>query len=191
MSRIYVLNAPRLAVAAGRMKTDVNFLGATDKLTVKWMEDNHVFILENWYDGKITEKRLQRLYHRIFPGDFLLMDFSLSKPFLVKALSYVKELEAKTVLYTASGLLVEPEICTMTDFLVDGGAHIIGKPANIIRFGTGEFAESSIGALMLCMMNGLSIKKAEVFFKKAARHPQLPWYDEIAYTGGWEANAGA
>jgi hypothetical protein len=181
MSRIYVLQAPRLAVAAARMKADVNFLGAVDKMTLQWMENNHVFLRDVWQDGEVTVRRLQRLNHQLFPGNNLIMDMSLSEPLLLKAIAYAQERKARVILFVKDGEKVDQNVSETVDLLINRGGEIIGKPKEIIHLQPDDNAEAVVGAMALCVMNGLNTQQAESFFKRAAAFSDLPWYDEVAY----------
>ena len=186
MSRIYVLQAPRLAVAAARMKADVNYLGLLDAGEAAWLEENHVFIREAWEEGELTRKRLQRLYHRLFPGDFLLLDGRMHCSLQTLAIEYATQLGARVII----GLKAETDpqgavrqIGDATDILVhETGADWTGSPHTVIPLKKGENLEAWMGAFALCLMNGLTPEASETFCRRAAAAQiDLPWYDEIAY----------
>lgn len=184
MSRIYVLQAPMLAVAAARMKTDVNYIGMTDhEATVKCLEENHVFMRDVWNEGSLTEKRLQRLYHRLFPGDFLLMDSALPHELMMKASSYARELGAQVVIsLKASEAKIADPIGDAAEILVcEPGAEWSGTPGAAIQLKPEEHLEAWVGALALCLMNGLELERSTAFCRRAAAFAEPPWYDEVAY----------
>jgi len=188
MSRIYVLQAPRMAVAAARMKADVNFLGAVDIETADWLSDNHVFIRESWETGEVSVKQLQRLYHRLFPGDLLVMDGSLPDELMRKAAGYARELEARVVIgLKSSGTSVEgatvKDVGDLADILVHApDARWTGNPGTIVPLEAADNLEAWVGAMALCLMNGLSLEQSRSFCKRAAGFKEeLPWYDEVAY----------
>ncbi|WP_040949808.1 hypothetical protein [Gorillibacterium massiliense] len=185
MSRIYVLQAPRLAVAAARMKADVNYVGLLDAETASWLEENHVFIRDMWEEGELTRKRLQRLYHRLFPGDFLLMDGTLPGPLQALASEYAVQAGARVVI----GLKTETstqgavrQISGFTEILIhEPEATWTGTPQTVIPLKQGENLEAWTGAFALCLMNGLSPEASAGFCRRVAAFADLPWYDEVAY----------
>jgi hypothetical protein len=181
MSRIYVLQSPRIAAAAARMKADVNFLGVVDATRAQWLKENHVFLRDVWHWGELTVRRLQRLHHRLFPGDLLFMDGSLAEPLIVKAAAYARERRTSVIICIAEGEVASPEICRQADFLVTRGGTLQGEPGTLISLDTGENMEAWAGAMALCLMNGLSVERLHPFCKRAAAFAELPWYDEIAY----------
>jgi len=181
MSRIYALQAPRLAAAAARMKADVNFLGAVGPETALWLEDNHVFPRDVWSDGSVTEKRLQRLYHRLFPGDWLFMDGTLPGHLASKASDYARDSGARVVIGLRAGTTAAA-IGDAADILVhEPGAAWTGNPGAIVKVGPGDNLEAWVGTLAICLMNGLDLERAEPLCRRAAAFSDLPWYDEIAY----------
>jgi len=181
MSRIYALQAPRLAAAAARMKADVNFLGAVDPETARWLEDNHVFLRDVWNDGSVTEKRLQRLYHRLFPGDWLFLDGTLPDRLSSIASAYARESGARVVIGLQAGR-AETAIGDAADILVhEPGAAWTGNPGATMEVGPGDNLEAWVGTLAICLMNGLDLERSEPLCRRAASFPDLPWYDEIAY----------
>ena len=138
MPRNYVIQTPKLAVALGRMKVDVNFIGIIDRKTAGWLIDNHVFLSDIWEDGEITIHRIQRLYHRLFPNDQILFDMSLDNTLLLKAVTYAKELNACVILCVQTGEVVDASICGFIDILINKGGIILGKPRLKIELGINE-----------------------------------------------------
>lgn len=192
MSRIYVLQSPGIAVAAARMKADVNFLGAVDERTADWLSDNHVFLRETWAPGEVTVKQLQRLYHRLFPGDMLVMDGTLPDELMAKASTYARELGAKVVIgIQGTGISGSPSseaeavraVGDLADILVHTpNARWSGNPGTIVSLESGDNLEAWVGAMALCLMNGLSLERSRSFCERAAAFKgELPWYDEVAY----------
>ncbi|QMV42661.1 1-phosphofructokinase family hexose kinase [Cohnella cholangitidis] len=190
MSRIYVLQSPRMAAAAARMKADVNFLGAVDVQTADWLSDNHVFLRETWETGAVTAKQLQRLYHRLFPGDWLVMDGSLPDGLRKKAGMYARELGARVVIglsgngeagSASSDDLID--VADGVDILVHApNARWSGNPGTIVSLEAGDNLDAWVGAMALCLMNGLSLEQSRSFCQRAAAfEEELPWYDEVAY----------
>lgn len=192
MSRIYVLQAPGIAVAAARMKADVNFLGAVDERSADWLSDNHVFLRERWMPGEVSVKQLQRLYHRLFPGDMLVMDGSLPDELMAKAASYARELGAMVVIgLKGTGISGSPSSEADALMAVGDSADILvhtpnarwsGNPGTIVALESGDNLEAWVGAMALCLMNGLSLERSRSFCGRAAAFEgELPWYDEVAY----------
>ncbi|WP_391574988.1 hypothetical protein [Cohnella sp.] len=187
MSRIYVLQSPRMAVAAARMKADVNFLGAVDDQTANWLSDNHVFLRDSWAQGGVTVKRLQRLYHRLFPGDLLIVDGSLPDELMMKAALYARELGARVVIgLKGAGISSESndakDVGDLADILVHApNAMWNGDPRAIVPLEAADNLEAWVGAMSLCLMNGLGLEQSWSFCKRAAASEELPWYDEVAY----------
>jgi hypothetical protein len=182
MSRIYVLQSPRIAVAAARMKADVNFLGTIDAQTAEWLSDNHVFLRETWETGEVTVKQLQRLYHRLLPGDLLVMDGSLPDGLRKKASLYARELGARVVIGISESASVE-DVGDLADILVHApNVRLTGNPGIVVPLEAADNLEAWVGAMALCLMNGLSLEQSRSFCKRAsAFEEELPWYDEVAY----------
>lgn len=181
MARTYVLQAPRIAVAAARMKADVNYIGVQDEETVAWLQANHVFVRDVWRDGHITVRRLQRLYHQLFPGDVLMMDGSLPENTMRKAISYAQAQGARIVVCLEAGQTVADTIIPMTDVLICYQAGFDPVADNIIVLDEALSSVAWAGALALCLMNGQNRERFEPFCYQAASMGELPWYDEVAY----------
>lgn len=182
MSRTYVLQSPGIAIASARMKADVNYIGIADQVLVSKLAHNHVFLCEAWEQGPITERRLQRLYHRLMPGDSLFMEANLPEPLLIKALRYAKEAGATTVLvYMRPDLNKYSIVSSQADILIVPESNENMAANRVITFREHEHAEALAGAFALALMNGLDEKQAEAFYRKAALSKELPWYDEVAY----------
>ncbi|MCU6707719.1 hypothetical protein M6D81_03265 [Paenibacillus sp. J5C_2022] len=181
MARTYVLQSPEIAVAAARMKADANYIGAADCATVKWMRDNHVFIRDTW-EGELTDRRLQQLYHRLFPGDDLFIDGRLSGKQQLKAVAYAKEKGARITLCVQEGHVVERDVYMAVDWIVSCGAQVNGGTDKVLLLRSDQYVYAAAGALALCLMHGLDASAAAGFYLKAADCKELPWYDEIAYS---------
>lgn len=181
MSRIYVLQSPQLAVSAARMKADANYIGMLDKTTAAWLEENHVFIRDSWEHAKMNERRLQRLYHRLFPGDIFMTELHGEEELVVKALEYASELVAKKILCVRKDETASARVCELADMIISQEGTIQGNPSELIELGADENIDGAAGALAFCCMNELELKQSETFIRKAAALPGLPWYDEIAY----------
>lgn len=180
MSRTYVLQSPQIAAAAARMKADVNFIGVTDEATVQWLKENHVFIRDVWFEGELTVRRLQRLYHRLFPGDQLFVDGSLPESILLKAAAYAKERESRVVLILKEGQHASEALIQVADFFVSTDENESMKEQHL-SLPAGMNIDAWAGAMALCLMNGLSITDFKEFCSRAAAFSHLPWYDEVAY----------
>ncbi|HZG54900.1 hypothetical protein [Paenibacillus sp.] len=182
MSRTFVLGAPLLAVAAARMKADVNYIGVADGGASSWMTANHVFLRDVWEDGELTTRRLQRLYHRLYPGSSLWTDASLDEETFLKAAAYARERRARVVLCVCEGQTATPAMGDAADWLVAGPAGVVGAPGQAVTLGAGESVASWAGAMALCLMNGLDLARMEPFCRRAAAFAdEPPWYDEVAY----------
>ncbi len=103
MSRIYVLQEEKIAVAAARMKADVNYRGILDEKIKHQLIDNHVFIRDCWSAGEMHTRRLQLLYHQLMPGDTLFLTDELSIEQCKTAIRYAKERGVLTVLVQLDG----------------------------------------------------------------------------------------
>ncbi|TLS50911.1 hypothetical protein FE782_17850 [Paenibacillus antri] len=182
MSRTFVLGASRLAVAAARMKADVNYVGVADESASSWMTANHVFLRDVWLEGELTTRRLQRLYHRLYPGSSLWMDASLGEETFLRAASYARERRARVVLCVCDGQTATPAMGDAADWLVARSGGAVGAPGQTVTPAAGESVVSWAGAMALCLMNGLDLARMTPFCKRAAAFgEEPPWYDEVAY----------
>jgi hypothetical protein len=164
------------------MKADVNYIGVADERASAWMAANHVFLRDVWPEGELTTRRLQRLYHRLYPGSSLWMDASLGEEAFLKAAAYARERRARVVLCVCGGQAATPEMGDAADWLVAGPGGAAGFPRNVVTLAAGESVASWAGAMALCLMNGLDAARMEPFCRRAAAYTsEPPWYDEIAY----------
>lgn len=191
-----------MAAAAAMMKADVNFLGAIDEQTGRWLEERHVFLRDAWETGDVTVRRLQRLYHRLFPGDLLILDGTLPDPLTVRAAAYARERGARVLIGLAATSRREDahaRKARATDARTDeaaipkavgDGADLLvfhasvswsGQPREAIGLADGDNLEAWVGAMALCLMNGLDLERSREFCRRAAGFADLPWYDEVAY----------
>jgi|GEM_PF-2419380 len=197
MSRIYALQAPRLAAAAARMKADVNYLGTADDAEVIWLERSHVFVRDAWAEGPVTVRRLQCLYHRLFPGDWLLMDGSLPAALTAKASAYARERGARVVIGLKAGqsggetsgsaargeaTRSESTPGDAADILVhEPGASWFDNPGAVVQIEPDENLDAWIGTLAISLMNGFDLERSKPLCRRAASLSDIPWYDEVAY----------
>ncbi|MEF2246270.1 hypothetical protein [Paenibacillus sp. IITD108] len=198
MSRIYVLQAEDIAIAAARMKVDINYIGILDEKTKRKLEDNHVFIRDWWTEGELHTRRLQRLYHQLMPGDILFLSDDLPLEQRETAIRYAKERSALTVFLQLNGMDNTFNCAaSLTNCFADIVIHYKQddeRESNDIQTAANKFAVERIelaaneniiglsGALALCLLNGLRGEKAAEFYRKAAKFKELPWYDEVAYS---------
>lgn len=192
MSRAYMLNAVETAIAAGRMKADANYVGFADCAMCERLVANHVFVREAWTEGELTVRRLQQLYHRLWPGDILFIASSIAVPLLEVATRYARERGALTVLVEERQqpdyeyqLQRESAFELFDIVLLYGEGTASGGDAESVQriiFRPDEQATAYAGALALCLMNGQSLEAAEPFCRRAAGFAKLPWYDEVAYS---------